>query len=189
MPLKYTILGFLNLEPMSGYELKHIFDHSVQHFWSAKQSQIYRELSKLLEKGYVEVKRIRQEKNPDKKVYSITESGQKELIQWIKNPLETEYPHRIPFLIQVFFSAVVSREDVLNILENQEKKQKRILNELKNETSEYLNNFSKDLSNLENEEFFRLTLELGIRHQETMIHWIEWAKQKINYLEKNNSEE
>ena len=42
MSLEYAILGFLCYKPLSGYDLKKIFDNSVQHFWPADQGQIYR---------------------------------------------------------------------------------------------------------------------------------------------------
>ena len=44
MSLRGAILGFLSFEPTSGYTLKQRFDGSVRSFWSATQSQIYREL-------------------------------------------------------------------------------------------------------------------------------------------------
>ena len=54
MSLEYAILGFLNYRPLSGYDLKKVFDNSVRHFWPADQSQIYRTLARLAEQGYVE---------------------------------------------------------------------------------------------------------------------------------------
>ena len=33
MSLDHAILGFLSYEPMSGYDLKKLFDQSVAHFW------------------------------------------------------------------------------------------------------------------------------------------------------------
>ena len=48
MSLKHAILGFLNYQPQTGYELKEVFDDSVQHFWLADQSQIYRTLNDLM---------------------------------------------------------------------------------------------------------------------------------------------
>ena len=35
MSLKHAILGFLSLQPMTGYDLKKAFDQSVRHFWPA----------------------------------------------------------------------------------------------------------------------------------------------------------
>ena len=53
MSLPYAILGLLEYKPMTGYDLKKIFEESVVNFWAASQSQIYRELDLLEVKGYL----------------------------------------------------------------------------------------------------------------------------------------
>ena len=65
----------MNYRPYSGYDLKKIFDTSVRHFWPADQSQIYRTLSRMSEKGWVEIEVIHQESRPDRKEYRITPAG------------------------------------------------------------------------------------------------------------------
>mgnify|MGYP003565227123 CR=1 FL=1 len=61
MSLKYAILGILNAFPMTGYDLKHqAFDATVRHFWPADQSQIYRTLNRLTERGGAEMEKIEQ---------------------------------------------------------------------------------------------------------------------------------
>ena len=45
--LKQGILGLLNYGDMSGYEIKTIFQQSLNYFWTAQTSQIYRELQSL----------------------------------------------------------------------------------------------------------------------------------------------
>ena len=72
MSLKHAILGFLQYGPSTGYELKKVFDNSVQHFWPADQSQIYRTLVWLEEQGWVSMELIPQDDHPDRKVYSIS---------------------------------------------------------------------------------------------------------------------
>jgi PadR family transcriptional regulator AphA len=74
MSLEHAILGFLNYGPSSGYDLKKVFDVSVQHFWPADQSQIYRTLSRLEDEGWAEMELVEQEDRPDRKVYHITEA-------------------------------------------------------------------------------------------------------------------
>lgn len=44
MSLKHGILGFLSEQEMSGYNLEKLFSGSVGYFWSAKISQVYRDL-------------------------------------------------------------------------------------------------------------------------------------------------
>ena len=85
--LKYALLGFLSYQPQTGYELKQVIDQSVQYFWQAKQSQIYRTLKALEEEGLVASQVEPQEGRPDRRVYAIKESGH------AKEPaLPTPYP-------------------------------------------------------------------------------------------------
>lgn len=42
--LKYAILGLLNKEPMTGYDIGKEFSKDLGEFWTAKHSQIYPEL-------------------------------------------------------------------------------------------------------------------------------------------------
>ena len=115
MSLKHAILGFLSFAPFSGYDLKKAFDRSVQHFWPANQSQIYRTLAQLDEEGLVEKEVVEREERLDMKIYNITETGRAELQQWLSTPLP-EHDMREPFLIQVYFGGKLSDEEILNLL-------------------------------------------------------------------------
>src|SRR5215471_2763800 len=102
MSLEYAILGFLNYDSFSGYDLKKAIDASIAHFWSANQSQIYRTLDRLVEQGAVTVEIIEQEDHPDRKAYHITESGREALHRWLITPFPFEQTHSAA-LIQTFF--------------------------------------------------------------------------------------
>ena len=57
MSLEYVILGLLNYRPLSGYDLKKVFDNAVRHFWPADQSPDYmlvveHDLLELASRGY-----------------------------------------------------------------------------------------------------------------------------------------
>jgi len=96
MSLEHAILGFLSSQPLSGYDLKKIFDTSVSHFWPADQSQIYRTLgrlvdngwARLVDNGWAEMEVVNQSDRPDRKVYGPTPAGRTELLRW----LEAELP-------------------------------------------------------------------------------------------------
>ena len=81
--LKHGILGLLNYHEMTGYEIMETFRDSLNYFWDAKTSQIYRELQGLEQKEWVSKTIVPQSGKPDKKVYSITATGQEELLQWL----------------------------------------------------------------------------------------------------------
>ncbi|PKO01769.1 MAG: hypothetical protein CVU43_11195 [Chloroflexi bacterium HGW-Chloroflexi-5] len=115
MSLEHAILGFLNYEPMTGYELKKMIDVSINHFWPAVQSQIYKTLFRMEADGWLSVETISQETRPPRKVYTITLKGQNEFLGW----LETPQPHsetRIAWLIQLFFAGQMTDEKILTNL-------------------------------------------------------------------------
>ncbi len=104
MSLRHTILGFLSIKPLSGYDLKRYFDASVRHFWSADQAAIYRTLNELGQNGLVEHERVAQETRPDRKVFHVTPSGLAELDSWLATPAPS-VTRREPLLVKLFFSS------------------------------------------------------------------------------------
>src|SRR5262249_34702363 len=82
--LRYALLGLLAARPMSGYELAKLFDGELQALWTAKHSQIYPELARLLDERL-----IRQSSSGPRrrKTYAITAAGRAALRAWL---LETE---------------------------------------------------------------------------------------------------
>lgn len=75
MSLTYGILGFLSYGSMTGYDLAKAFGCSVNFFWNAQTSQIYRELGRMEGEGLVASELVLQTQRPNKKLYSITEKG------------------------------------------------------------------------------------------------------------------
>jgi PadR family transcriptional regulator AphA len=104
MSLRFAILGFLSVRPLSGYDLKRTFDTSVRHFWTADQAAIYRALGELEADGLVAHDRISQETRPDRKVFRTTEAGTEALDAWLALPAQIA-PRREPLLIRLFFSS------------------------------------------------------------------------------------
>ena len=81
--LGYAILGLLAQEDLSGYDLTQRMKGRVGNFWSARHSQIYPELARLEDGGYVTHRVVEQRERPDKKVYEITEAGLEALKDWV----------------------------------------------------------------------------------------------------------
>ena len=86
MALSHTILMLLSECPRSGYDIGKEFDECVGHYWQATSQQIYRELSKMEKQEWIEAETIAQEGRPNKKLFSITDAGQKQLLDWIARP-------------------------------------------------------------------------------------------------------
>lgn len=113
--LRYIILGLLWAHPMSGYDIKQAFDRALASYWNAGNSQIYTTLKNLSQAGLVEAEIIVQTARPNRKVYSLTATGQNELVRW----LEEDVPERFTkdeFLTKLFFCGETSDEMALHHL-------------------------------------------------------------------------
>lgn len=177
MSLRGAILGFLDLQPTTGYTLKQRFDGSVRSFWSATQSQIYRELHALEEEGLVASKLQPGDGRPDKKVYSLTRRGRAELEGWLAEPLEPlELRH--PLLLKLVFASELPPARLDDLLE-------RYGNGLRKIRSEYQMRladpriFSLARSARERS-IWRLSIQHGLAWCETELRWIERAQKELS---------
>jgi len=177
MSLKFAILGFLSYTPLSGYDLKKAFDHSVQHFWPADQSQIYRTLSQLEEVNLVSKEVIDREDRLDLKIYHITPAGLQELHDWLSTPLP-EKANREPFLIQVFFGGNLTDAEISNVIEEEIRQVKARLAVYESMYRGWLQKFPQQEN--QREIFYTLlTLEYGLESNKTHLAWLEDALKRI----------
>ena len=111
-PITYGILGLLAFwGPLSGYDIKRLFDHTLSAMWGAAQSQIYKELRRMKELGWVEMEREEQEARPDRKIYSITDQGHEALRKWQAQPPEV-FQLRDELLLKVLFGSFATPADL-----------------------------------------------------------------------------
>jgi PadR family transcriptional regulator, regulatory protein AphA len=134
--LEHAILGFLNTQSRSGYDLKtRCFDIEAKAFWSADQAQIYRTLERLRDARYVEVKVRRQSGRPDRKLYEITTAGREAFAAWVgaAAPLPAA---RDAFLLQVYFSGDAPDDAIVGLLSERRSAHQSRLEELRAEAVE-----------------------------------------------------
>lgn len=111
--VRLSILGFLQVRPMSGYEIDKQISESSNFFWQVKQSQIYAELREMEEDEYIQGKIVNQVNRPNKKIYSLTKKGEELLITLVNTyaKKKQQQPTRIPFLLTIFFGYLVDKEN------------------------------------------------------------------------------
>lgn len=84
MSLPHAIMTALLEDDQTGYELAKQFDVSLGFFWQASHQQIYRELKRLHTQALVSVREVPQSGKPDKRVYTLTQSGHETLTDWVQ---------------------------------------------------------------------------------------------------------
>ena len=86
MSLKHAVLAALLEGEASGYDLAKLFDVSVANFWAATPQQLYRELDRLSEAGLITARVVQQERRPNKRMFTLTESGLADLVAYTAHP-------------------------------------------------------------------------------------------------------
>jgi DNA-binding PadR family transcriptional regulator len=117
MDVKTVCLGMLTDGPASGYDMKKCFESSFGHFFPAGYGSIYPALATLARNGMVEFVEVPQEGRPDRKVYSITESGREELLKGLSN-LNPTHKVRSEFLAIMWFAHLMSDEQINAVIDN-----------------------------------------------------------------------
>ena len=107
MDVQSIILGFLMRGSKTGYDLKQYFSISFSFFSGLSYGSIYPALQRMEKQGWVTMRRERQKRAPDRKVYTITEKGREVFCQALRAPLALE-TGKSPFLMRLFFFADLS---------------------------------------------------------------------------------
>ena len=177
MALKHTILAFLSRQPLSGYDVAKEFAEGFGScFWKASQQQVYAELMKLEQQGSVSYEAIPQPGRLDKKIYSITDQGQQELLDWLTKPCE---PAAIREDLGVMGLAghLVPSQVVLREIE----RRRQLHVEMVQHVKRLDEHFSQHLDSLNLKDLYmHLVIRRGIRYQE---EWVAWCDEAIQAIE------
>ncbi len=87
------MLALLAHHASSGYDLARRLKRPIGFFWSAHQSHIYSELTRLEDEGLIAHQVIEQSNRPAKKLFQVTDVGLAVLRQWVTAPVAPAPPH------------------------------------------------------------------------------------------------
>jgi len=176
MNIKYAILGFLSWRPLTGYDLKKMFSDSTFIYWSGNNNQIYKTLVQLHRDELVTIEVQHQEKNPSRKIYTITQKGLFELRNWVLSPPELPQ-YKNSFLIKLAWADQLEPSELdtllkkyeyeveMQLLMSREQKRRNRINPARTEREAYLWSTISDnrIASFENELVWvrKLQRELG----------------------------
>jgi DNA-binding PadR family transcriptional regulator len=155
---------------MSGYELAKTFDSSIGFFWKADHQQIYRELSKLRDRGHIQGHEVVQSGKPNKLVYNLTPEGRAALRHWGARP---STPPMVKDDLLVRLCALDSfdigplRADLMARLEHHRDRASRYERILSKRFPDGTAS-AADMGKL-------MALRLGVRHERVVVEWCEEA--------------
>jgi len=178
--LKYAILGLLNQRNMSGYELTQQFESALCEFWNAKHSQIYSELKKLTDEQMICYEIEISGNVLEKKVYSITETGKADFMNWLRKDEPMGATSKDVFRLRLFFSNKLDQEVRIELLNSQLMQHRLRLMHLKNNQTKFNKVPQKD-----SDEFSDYLVLLGAIMREEMS--CEWLKQCIELCQEGGN--
>jgi DNA-binding PadR family transcriptional regulator len=179
MDLKSVLLGFLRRGDRTGYELKIAMDRSVGFFFGASYGSIYPALKVLESGGMVRVQEIVQSGKPNKKVYSITPSGEAYFREQLREPPAAD-SFRSEFLMQLFFGQHQDSDRLLERLSEYREAQKAKLGLLLE-----IEQAAKDHAS----PYGMMCLRQGLATFEATLSWLGETEAQIKALSKKKGQE
>jgi len=125
LSLAHMILGLLLDAPAHGYELRRCLAPFFGAGTPLNAGLLYPALAKLEARGWVTKRSVRQERVPEKHVYSVTAAGRREILDWLgrsdtgERPVRYDFFHRDPLLARVVFFRHLSGDRLRVMLRDQ----------------------------------------------------------------------
>ena len=180
--LKHGILGLLNYGDMTGYEIRTAFRDSLNHFWHAQTSQIYRELQVLEKNGWVTSTHVEQDSRPDKNVLSITQAGRDELKEWLKDDA-AQGPIRNALLMKTFFRGECSIDENIAYFKNLPKRE-TVFPRGSEKTGEVSDRYRQKIEDPLKALYWRFTIDFGVMYERMLEEWCDNCANELEKLKK-----
>jgi len=166
MSLKYLVLGLLTHQPQYGYELKHEAERLLGRGADLNPGQLYPLLRKLAEQQLIAGERIEQEDRPDKRVFTLTPEGARDLATWLDEPVPPQ-AGRTPLFLQLMVLSCVRPEGRAEFLQRQRHALLATIGQLVADREAHQD--CDDLATC-------ALREATILHAEADLKWIEWLE-------------
>lgn len=170
---RYVLLGLLQEQPLTGYEMKQRIDIRFRFFWNESFGQIYPELKSMETDGLIQSMEFEHARKA--KRYSITDLGVIELRHWLTSPNEKE-SIRIELLLKVYFAKYAPKDIIAS--------QVRQFKESHQADLSILKMFQQELTHIPdpdgNHQDILRVIEFGVKTNEA---YLSWCEDTIDYLE------
>ena len=164
-----TLLGLLEREPSHGYDLKRDYDAYFARGKPLPFGQVYATLARLTRDGKVVPGEVEPGSGPDRKRYTITDTGKQEVEAWLDTPVEPEPHLQTVLFVKVVLALMLGRsaEGYLDLQRASHLRRMRELTEIKRTGG------GVDA----------LLADHGLFHLEADLRWIDLTSARLAMLE------
>jgi PadR family transcriptional regulator AphA len=168
--IRHFILGLLNRQPMSGYDIKRFLKSLSWLIDSPSFGSLYPALHALLENDLVTVEVVARQDKPPRKIYSITDAGRRVLQEWIDQPIVPGTSLKA-FLMRLILASNLSRAGLVAHL--QQRRTQVAAHQLDLEQTARVIDDGIDLGE-------RLALEYGLAVATAELIWLDRALDQLS---------
>lgn len=169
--LRFALLALLARGDRHGYELKAAFEELLGGTWALNIGQVYTTLSRLERDGFVSYRLEPQEQVPDRKVYSLTPAGWRELTAWMGAPADQHVHLKEEGILKLILHSLVDAGDVELLLWQQRRAYMQTMAELSAVRD------SPDASPAT-----QLVAEAAMLHLEADLRWLDLCEGRLDDL-------
>lgn len=167
MSLPHALLTALLEQSSTGFDLAKRFDRSMSYYWHATHQQIYRELAKMEQHGWIESISPPNSKSRIK-TYQMLPAGQAELLRWAQTPTDIA-PLREALMIKLRAEAVLDTVDLTPEIQARLREHHQRLDVYTHLETQYFAHAQPDRQ----QRIRHLILQTGMQHERNSIAWLE----------------
>jgi DNA-binding PadR family transcriptional regulator len=113
-----TLLGFVEEEPRSGYDLKRAIDDRLEGILEITQGTIYYTLKRLEARGWVRGSTSRNGRRPERRTYRITAAGRSAFVHLLEEAAFERDRFLSPFDVALYFTPRLSPDTVVKAVDH-----------------------------------------------------------------------
>ena len=165
-----AILALLADRPRHGYELRDLFEAALGGHWELNSGQIYSSLDRLSRDGLVVEEGVERDGGPDKRLWSLTEQGERELEGWFNSPVPRDFRLRDELYLKLMLVLVTRPTRARSMLIVQRRELYRELHDLTARRNKL--DRERQLAHI-------LLLDSAIMHTEAELRWLEMVEARL----------
>lgn len=160
----------------------------IGFFWHAHQSQLYPELARLEAQGYVTARVMEQQNRPDKKIYTISETGRVALQQWVTQP-PVSTPERSELLLKAYAIWLADPKQAIRLFQIEEDQHRTRLAHYEQILAQVMQKYGPRVP-LDLPIFGDYaTLQRGIGYEREYANWCRWMIEQFETQSTQKGEE
>lgn len=179
MSLPHALITALLERPSSGQELARRFDKSIGYFWHATHQQIYRELGRLEEAGWIESLEPASTRGRQR-AYRVLPAGRDELRRWTAESADPK-PMRDELMLRIRAEAVIGPTALADdLVRRLALHREQLANYQKIEAHDFPSG-----ARTREQQLQHLVLSAGIMMEQM---WVQWSEQALAVLSQDPAE-